>query len=132
MVAGCWLLVAGCWLLVAGCWLLVAGCWLLVAGSYQYQSPATSTVLPLAELETLTSLRTTRLLALDGTCVAREKAQVAKFATVRLVELDEGACDREAKRAGLAGVAAAVDVRFDIEATKGVGRHKGLLNGRDV
>src|SRR6185312_887990 len=90
------------------------------------------TCLTLRELEPLAGLRTTRLLALDRTRITREQAEITKLAAVRLVDLHERARHRETKRAGLAGVATAVDVRLHVIAAERIGRHERLLNGRDV
>src|SRR3954470_23161563 len=87
--------------------------------------------LALAELEALACLRTAGLLALDGTCVAREETEVAKLATVILVDLDEGTRHGKAERAGLARLAAAVHVRLDVILAKPVRRREWLLDGRD-
>ena len=62
----------------------------------------------LRELEPLACLRTAGLLALDRAGIAREEAEVAKLAAMRLVDLHERAGDGEAQRAGLTGLAAAV------------------------
>src|SRR4029079_1721566 len=89
-------------------------------------------MLTFRELEPLTSLRTTRLLTLDGTCVAREEAEIAKFATMRFVDIDEGGGDGETQRAGLARVPAAINVGLHVVTTECVGRDKRLLNRRHV
>ena len=49
------------------------------------------------------SARTTRLLALDRSRIARQEAEIAQLAAMRLVDLHERARDGEAKRAGLTG-----------------------------
>src|SRR5262245_36999641 len=89
-----------------------------------------TTLLTLRELEPLSCLRTTGLLALDGTSVAREETQIAKFAAVSLVNLDERTRHGETQRAGLTRLAAAVHVRFHVEAAERVGRDERLLNCR--
>ena len=48
------------------------------------------------------------------------------------VDLDERAGDGETQRAGLTGLAAAVDVRLHVVAAEHVGRRERLLDGRDV
>ena len=96
------------------------------------QSPIRATVrLALRELEPLACLRTAGLLALDRACVAREEAEVAQLAAVRLVDLHERAGDGEAKCAGLAGLATAFDVRLDVVAAERIGRRERLLDRRD-
>src|SRR5512133_778705 len=88
-------------------------------------------LLALAELEPLTCLRAAGLLALHRTRIARQQAQVAQLAAVQLVHDHEGARHGEAQRAGLAGDAAAVDVRLHVKAAERVGRRERLLDGGD-
>jgi len=94
------------------------------------QREADACSLTLAELEALARLWTARLLPLDGSSVAREKAEIAKLAAMALVHLHEGSRHGKAQRAGLAGRAAAVDVRLHVIATEGIRRGKWLLNSR--
>src|SRR3954470_8080456 len=88
--------------------------------------------LTLRELEPLAGLRTTRLLALDGAGVTRQQPERAELGAVAFVDLHERAGDRETEGTGLAGVAAAIDIRLDVITPEGIGRHERLLDGRHV
>src|SRR5437764_592425 len=96
------------------------GYWVVV----QYPPPMTHNSLPLRKLEPLTRLRTAGLLALDRACIAREQAEVAQLSAMRLVDLHERACNREAKRTGLATLATTVDIRLHVVLTEPVGRRE--------
>src|SRR6185503_13185020 len=61
-------------------------------------------LLTLRELESLTRLRTTRLLSLDRACVARQEAEIAKLPTMRFVDHHQRTSDGETKRARLTRV----------------------------
>src|SRR5688572_1923462 len=87
--------------------------------------------LALAELEPLAGLRTAGLLALDGTRIAREQAEIAKLAAVGFIHDEQRTGRGEAQRAGLARHAAALDLRLHVEAAERVGRAEGLLDRRD-
>src|SRR6187402_657415 len=87
--------------------------------------------LALRELEALTRFRTARLLALDRTRVTREEAEVAELPAMSFVEGHQRSGDREAQRTGLPRLAAADDIRPNVEATERVRRRERLLDGRD-
>src|SRR3954465_14879191 len=84
--------------------------------------------LALAELELLASLRTARLLALDGTCVAREETEATKLATMTFVHLHQRASDGETKGTSLTACATALEIRLDVELAKGIGGDERLLD----
>src|SRR5687768_6820204 len=86
------------------------------------------TVLSLAELESLSCLRTSRLLALDRACVAREQAEVAQLAAVAFIDLHERASNSETQRARLTGLPAALEIRLDVVPTQRIRRREWLLN----
>src|SRR3982750_2280792 len=90
-----------------------------------YRGPV---LLPLAELELLAGLRAAGLLALDGTRVARQEAELTKLAAVALVDLHERAGDGEAQRAGLTRLSAALDVGLHVVLAEVVGRGERLLD----
>src|SRR4051794_38928369 len=90
--------------------------------------PSTLSLLPLAELELLAGLRAAGLLALDGAGVARQEAELTELAAVPLVDLDEGAGDGEAQRAGLTRLSAALDVGLHVVLAEVVGRRERLLD----
>src|SRR5580765_5074583 len=77
-------------------------------------------VLPLRELEALAGAGLSVLLALLHPRVAGEEAFLAQRGAQRLVDLDEGAGDAEANRAGLARQPAAQRGRVDVIARGGV------------
>src|SRR5687768_17008669 len=86
--------------------------------------------LALGELEALAGAGTTRLLALDFTCIASHQAELAQLLAVGLIELDQCASDREAHGARLARHATAIEARLHVEATERVGQRERLLDGR--
>src|SRR5580765_4698419 len=89
-----------------------------------------ASVLALAELEPLPSLRTARLLALDRTGIAGQQAKVPKLAAIRLIERHERASDRQAQCPSLTRLPAAIDVRANVEPAERVRGRERLLNGR--
>src|ERR1035437_7233477 len=103
----------------------------MAVGCSNRRPPSAFCRLAFAELEPLACLRTARLLALDGACVAREQSEIPQRGAMRLIHLDERAGDRETERTGLSGGAATVDVRLYVEAAERVGRGERLLNRGD-
>src|SRR5204862_5123224 len=88
-------------------------------------------VLPLAELEPLSRLRTARLLPLHRPRVARQQSEIAELATVHFVDLHQRPRHGEAQRTGLARHAAAVNVGAYVETAERVGCHERLLDRAD-
>ncbi len=86
--------------------------------------------LALRELESLASLRPAGLFALDRASIARQQAEIAKLAAVRLIEGDERAGDGETQRARLTRLPTSIDVRANIEPAKGIRGRERLLDGR--
>ena len=78
-------------------------------------------VLALGELRLLAGLLQTVLLALDHTGVAAQVAGALELAAVLVAGLEQRTGDAVTQRAGLAGDAAAVALRDDVEATRGLG-----------
>src|SRR5687768_12642621 len=71
-------------------------------------------LLSLRELESLSCFRTSRLLALDRACVARQQAEIAQLAAVAFIDLHECAGNSETQRARLTGLPAAFEIRLDV------------------
>src|SRR6185503_12156884 len=87
-------------------------------------------ILPLAELEPLPRSRAARLLPFYGARIASQQSVFAQLFAMPLIRLHQRSGDREAQRAGLAGIAAAIADRFHVERAQRVGRDKRLLNVR--
>ena len=83
--------------------------------------------LALAELEVSTSLGLTRLLALDGTAVAREESGVLELLLVLGVDLDERTGDGEAQGLALTGETTTVEVYLNIILTLSLEQLQWLL-----
>src|SRR5688572_20213376 len=95
---------------------------------FKRPNPQHPNSLSLAELESLSCLRTSRLLALDRACVAREQAEVAQLAAVAFIDLYERASNSETQRARLTGLPAALEIRLDVVPTQRIRRREWLLN----
>src|SRR4026209_638032 len=87
--------------------------------------------LALRELEALTRFRTARLLALDRTRVPREEPGAGELPAMSFAGGPERSGDREAQRTGLPRLAAADDIRPNVEPTELVRRRERLVAGRD-
>ena len=74
----------------------------------------TDQTLTLAELEALASLRTSRLLTLNDTCVASKESVILKILLILSVNLYEGACYGKTQSLALACEAAAVEIGLDV------------------
>ena len=85
------------------------------------QAPASPKSLALGELRALAGLLQARLLALDGTGVAREETSLLEIGAV-VASLEEGAGDAQAQGAGLTRDAATIAQGDDVEVVNGV-RH---------
>src|SRR5688500_6402107 len=87
--------------------------------------------LALAELEPLASLRTARLLALDGAGIAREQAEVTELAAGCFIDLEKRPRRGDRQGARRAGHAAARDLSLHVVEAERVGRAERLLDRGD-
>jgi hypothetical protein len=67
------------------------------------------------------ALSATGLLALDGAGVARQQAEIAQLAAMRLIEAHERAERRQAQCASLPRLPTADEIRADVETPERVG-----------
>jgi len=88
-------------------------------------------VLPLTKLEPLPGTRPAGLLPLDRTGIPSHQARRPKLGPVLAIGLNESPGDGMPQGTRLAGLAAAVHMRPDIEGAKGVGGGEGLLDMLD-
>src|SRR4051812_11719740 len=93
-------------------------------------SPFPRMDLPLAELELLSCLRTSRLLALDRTRIAREQTEIAKLPAMPFIHLHQRTSDGKAQRASLPAHSTALEVRLDVELAESIGGNERLLDLR--
>src|SRR5688572_14579628 len=81
-------------------------------------------LLPLRELLAFARLVKADLLSLDFARIARHQPRLGKYRLERRVELDQGAREAMANRAGLSELAAAVNIDLDIHAVEVVGQRQ--------
>lgn len=84
--------------------------------------------LTLTELEATASLRTTRFLTLNGTCVTSKESVIFQILLVFLVDFNECACNGEAQSLALTCETATIEVHLYIIFLSYVKKLQRLLN----